>query len=218
MNVCFAPGSPSICGANTQLYYINGADNPSEEKIISTVIPIFKKICSDISVNFDFHLLYNKATPSKIDAAKQIQNGEAWKSAIAEAAVPMAFKISEYLNAYSNPVILIGHSQGAAVIEEILKNLESLPRYKSRIYVISMGGVCPVEGVHRVVNFKHEKDKIAYLACTLLYRIGNPNYCNISGSCDDSFCHDVTTYLRDINVQIAIQAVLSTIQNATKDK
>jgi len=117
--VCHAQREPLVCCMNYKIYYINGIFNPEKEKVEKEVIPLIKQIFSAVTKNIEVELFHNNTTPNLTDLVSQVLSGklDEVKESLAGA---IAYEISEYLNTVSNPIIIIGHSQGASVMEKCL--------------------------------------------------------------------------------------------------
>lgn len=212
MMVCYAPRDPLVCCMNYKIYYINGIFNPEKKKVEKEVIPLIKQICSAVTENIEVELFHNNTTPNLTYLVSQVLSGkldEAKESLAAE----IAYEISDYLNTVSNPIIIIGHSQGASVMDKVLGCLPHL----DRVYAISIGGVHPIQssGEVKICEFLHRMDWPASIVRNLYHNDKSKKpYFQIDSQCTDMICHSSDTYLTSGDVQKIIQCALQSIINS----
>ncbi len=202
--VCFAPQKPHLCDINYMIFYINGIFNPEIDKIEEEIIPLIKNIYSGLNKSFKVEVLHNNTTPNLPTLAQQVVRGDL-EGDKRDSAFSPASKIVEYLKTFQNSVIIIGHSQGASIMDNVL---ESLRNYIDRVYVISIGGVHSIQNADNVCEFVHRMDFPALLARKYHFEKPRRSYYQISGKCLGLGCHSSHTYLTNDSVIKAIRSAL----------
>ncbi|HUD01568.1 MAG TPA: hypothetical protein VMR37_04525 [Rhabdochlamydiaceae bacterium] len=108
----------------------------------------------------------------------------------------LASRVIAYLDGHPlHHITLIFHSQGADIGH---RALEKLAAYKDRINVVTIGGMVAIPDrlAQRVVNFRNDKDLIAYLANTFFDTSGEKTTVQIVDKQSDYRCHYSEDYVR----------------------
>lgn len=191
-----APLCTKIKGAqfpNTTLIYVNGI-NTTEAKAVATAQAIRD------TFNCTVFSCYHRCTsPSKIleviatgaiTSSKLLQEYRDIQVCKEESAAHIVAKIREILSAPEKRVVLLGHSQGAHIVQEVFISLPHT--YKPRVTSIALGGIVEVLGD----NFLFKEDVLAQRVQKFY---GGRGAWNLEGG-----SHSVDDYLKNTDVLASI--------------
>lgn len=183
---------------NTTLIYVNGI-NTTEAKAVATARSI------KYAFNCTVFSCYNSCTsPSKIleviatgaiTSSKLLEEYRDIQACKEESAANIVAEIRGILSAPEKKVVLLGHGQGAHIVQEVFISLPHT--YKPRVAPIALGGIVEILGD----NFLFKGDLLAQRVQKFY---GGRGFWNLEGG-----SHSIDDYLKDQNVLATIRTRLA---------